>query len=501
MRQILIALTLALVLAGSASAVYDTSKIQAHGVYYELAQNPQQVTGGWEYWVDCYTNGGGSQNYGLWGPSTLYENMANLSSGVVWYGSWGEEQEILMQFWDQDNANGWYDAELLHPSQDTNGDQVWELTGRTWEYDNTVHLPNEYATGWEVNHSTYRKDAGTVWRGSDDPGDELLGQDLVSVHNYNWGWGHGAGLWFTMRIVSTDPLESLEWSLPDYGSNVGNWAPTPYSTLVDPDGIPGSGDEYLEEHEAGGTVWADHANAIDLIDTQTDWNTTIIELIDPDGIPDNGDEYNQIRAAVPGDPEYGVADGILDGSDSQAGTDGLADGGVDFDSDGDNDVFHENYGIYSVLGDFSTGAAPGDFDEDGDVDGDDVELLCANMGDAAYDLDGDGDADEDDLILMIETLVELQDGSGRIGTQRGDMNLDGLINGTDLAIMGVGYGGSGGYATGNLNCDALVNGTDLAILAANYGYTAPPAPVPEPASAAMLLVGGGALLRRRRRNG
>ena len=109
------------------------------------------------------------------------------------------------------------------------------------------------------------------------------------------------------------------------------------------------------------------------------------------------------------------------------------------------------------------GGLLGDFDDDGDVDTDDIDLLCNNQGDSAFDVDGDGDADEDDLIFLVENLVELTDGSGRNGTQRGDINLDGLINGTDLALIATGFGVIPPpellYGDGNLNCDELVNGT------------------------------------------
>ncbi|MHC4986164.1 MAG: PEP-CTERM sorting domain-containing protein [Planctomycetota bacterium] len=143
---------------------------------------------------------------------------------------------------------------------------------------------------------------------------------------------------------------------------------------------------------------------------------------------------------------------------------------------------------------------PGDFDTDGDVDTDDIDILCDNLGNSAFDLDGDGDADEDDFVYLIETLVELTDGSGRVGTQVGDFNLDGLINATDLAIMNPNFGLGGMlYQNGNANCDDLINATDLAILAANFGYVAPAAAVPEPVTLSLLALGAGGVLANRRR--
>ncbi|HDZ21493.1 hypothetical protein LCGC14_0124550 [marine sediment metagenome] len=150
---------------------------------------------------------------------------------------------------------------------------------------------------------------------------------------------------------------------------------------------------------------------------------------------------------------------------------------------------------------------PGDFDTDGDVDDDDVDLLRDNLGDGQYDLDGDGDADGDDLVYLVENLLEWYNdnpGAGE-GTALGDLNRDGHVNGDDLTLMKFGYGGR--WANGNLNTDSLVDGTDLAILKVNMGFdaagssgtTEPPPDVPEPASAALLVLGGSAALVRRRR--
>ena len=151
---------------------------------------------------------------------------------------------------------------------------------------------------------------------------------------------------------------------------------------------------------------------------------------------------------------------------------------------------------------------PGDFDGDGDVDADDIDELCDNMGSAnpAYDLDDgsgtgtpDGVVDANDFLYEIEHLVELSDGV-RVGTKAGDFNLDGLVNATDLAIMNPSFGFSGvDYAAGNANCDDVVNATDLAILDVNFGYVAPAGSVPEPVTVSLLCIGGLAILRRRSR--
>jgi formylglycine-generating enzyme required for sulfatase activity len=141
-----------------------------------------------------------------------------------------------------------------------------------------------------------------------------------------------------------------------------------------------------------------------------------------------------------------------------------------------------------------------DWDGDGQVDVGDIDTLIEHIGNDAYDVDGDGDADEDDLTFLIENLVEWSrpGGESGVGTKRGDTNLDGLINATDLAALAASFGLAGGWAAGNANVDGVVNETDLAILGGIFGFEAPTGAVPEPAAMGLLALGGLGLLKRRK---
>jgi hypothetical protein len=66
----------------------------------------------------------------------------------------------------------------------------------------------------------------------------------------------------------------------------------------------------------------------------------------------------------------------------------------------------------------------------------------------------------------------------------GDLNLDGVVNGTDFGLLAANFGKSitGGWDRGDLNYDGTVNGTDFGLLAANFGKSASGSAVVLPAS-------------------
>ena len=406
---------LGLMLVSPAVAAYDPGKVQGGGCYAELFEAPTSTVGGYEYVIDFYSDGGGSQDYAFWGFDNA--QVANTWSAFgktlprhfwTFMASYDQSQSQLQA----PSVGGLYTFTPDGGTQVWGGDDSWTLSAYDWAMTNPWHLPSEYSGSWgawngligpegehyveaggpywepawtwaEKNKLTDTFDTGVTYD-SVQGGQGTCSEDMMYVKNISAVWGHGEGLMWTMRIVTPEVLVEgdLTWSMPSYGA------------------------------------------------------------------------------------------GHLDG------------------------------GLYDVL--WVENEVTGDFDGDGDVDDDDIDILCANMGSldlATYDLDGSGVVDEDDMIFHVETLVEYDtDGNGTpdgVGTYRGDFNLDGVVNATDLQIMKGNFGSSGvGFAAGNANCDTVVNATDLQILKGTFGSAA--SAVPEPLTIGLLAVGGAALLRRRK---
>jgi hypothetical protein len=104
--------------------------------------------------------------------------------------------------------------------------------------------------------------------------------------------------------------------------------------------------------------------------------------------------------------------------------------------------------------------------QDGVVDAFDIDYVCMNFGDwsnltdaaeidLAADMNGDLVIDLEDVRVIVEDILD---------SQTGDVNLDGVVDATDVAIVTANQGTNGGYADGDLNCDGVIDADDLAIV-------------------------------------
>lgn len=123
----------------------------------------------------------------------------------------------------------------------------------------------------------------------------------------------------------------------------------------------------------------------------------------------------------------------------------------------------------------------GDFDEDGDVDADDIDFYSGNIGIAASGILAQLDLVEDGLITLadhdthIMTLVETS--NGQTGAIIADIDLDGDVDvlGDAFALIENLGSLSGGYANGDLNADQMVDVLgDAFRLVDNLGQTNEP---------------------------
>ena len=129
-----------------------------------------------------------------------------------------------------------------------------------------------------------------------------------------------------------------------------------------------------------------------------------------------------------------------------------------------------------VVNDPSTVGLIGDFDDDNDVDVDDINFYSGNIGSAAVgvlvqlDLTGDGQITFADLQAHVETYV--QTSNGQTGTFLGDVNLDGSVDvlGDAFTLIGNLNNPAAVYAQGDLNLDGRVDVlSDAFLLIGNLG--------------------------------
>jgi hypothetical protein len=103
---------------------------------------------------------------------------------------------------------------------------------------------------------------------------------------------------------------------------------------------------------------------------------------------------------------------------------------------------------------------------DGVVDANDIDYVCTNFGvwsllNDAVDIDLSADMNGD---LVIDTADVAEIVEGILSTQFGDVNLDGVVDATDLSVAQANQGQPGGWADGDMNCDGIVDAADLAII-------------------------------------
>lgn len=140
---------------------------------------------------------------------------------------------------------------------------------------------------------------------------------------------------------------------------------------------------------------------------------------------------------------------------------------------------------------------PGDFNLNGLLDADDIDLLSAEVRaethNAYYDLISNANVDEADRVQWVETLK---------GTNFGDANLDGIVDFEDFLRLSGGYGLPLGWADGDTDGDFMVSFLDFLKLSGNFRKGAvfeAAESVPEPSGSMLHLISLCVLLAVRRR--
>lgn len=143
-----------------------------------------------------------------------------------------------------------------------------------------------------------------------------------------------------------------------------------------------------------------------------------------------------------------------------------------------------------------------DFDNDGLVILSDVDALVATivdgLNDLAFDLTGDQRVDSDDLDAWLSGAA-LENGFAS-GYLDGDADLNGMVDSSDLNVIGVGWQQTvAGWSRGDFDANGVVNSSDLNLLGIQWQQSsASILVVPEPASWAIAVCLSALLFRRNR---
>ncbi|MCA9216987.1 MAG: right-handed parallel beta-helix repeat-containing protein [Planctomycetales bacterium] len=154
---------------------------------------------------------------------------------------------------------------------------------------------------------------------------------------------------------------------------------------------------------------------------------------------------------------------------------------VDFDNDGhsnaeDNCPATANPDQQDTdqngIGDACQTSGKGDFDDNGQLNAVDIDLLCAAIraddDDGIFDVDESGSLDEGDMQFLLTQILH---------TASGDANLDGIFNSSDLVLVFQkgqyedSIEGNSGWADGDWNCDGEFDTSDLVKAFQSGGYS------------------------------
>ena len=236
---------------------------------------------------------------------------------------------------------------------------------------------------------------------------------------------------------------------------------------------------------------------------QTD-GTLLIEL----GSPNDGDALSVTGAAtIGGEIEIDLVGGYIPGAgDSFVIVDAGSFVDAGYTLAGDFAMFDVAVMNDMLTLSFAGGANP-DFNNDGDLNCNDVDALVDEIAGAAsnllFDLTGDGmiTADDLDAWLTAAGAVNLDSGNRYLD---GDANLDGIVDGLDFIEWNDNkFTAAPAWCAGDFNADGIVDGLDFIVWNGNKFMAADNiAAVPEPHGAILCLgalVGLWARCRKRRR--
>jgi hypothetical protein len=162
-------------------------------------------------------------------------------------------------------------------------------------------------------------------------------------------------------------------------------------------------------------------------------------------------------------------------------TDSQGNSSIAMDADGNFVVVWVSYGqdasstdgVYAQRYDSLPPSNPGDFDDDGDADADDIDILWRIVrssgvdpgGDDSADLNGDGFTNEDDVDYMLANLVEMNPNDPGAANRYGDAELDEDVDGEDFNLWRTRPGytgpGTGKWASGDFDGNGDVDGADF----------------------------------------